>query len=319
MRKAARQALSVAAMALSLQLSGVSAQAFGTVDFLGQHSEHRRITLWALSDQGFGATTLSELVGRGGLTFGAVGAPDNPWRGLTGVKAAHCDGGDYFDAPAYPHSKADAQAQLTACRAWMFDHLDQAVTDAASLDASSANILPCRFDGRRQQSAKCDVLEDFGVALHASQDFYAHTNWVDAPAPEAVTIDNPPGMAQQAHAPWIDPRVRDTAIPDALISGCYDGFPEFLHCGTGGSKPRIAHRVLNKDTGMIDPVAKTVSVGTTRRGRIGGNFQQAVSAAIEDTLDKWTYLQSQILARYGERGPRLICLIRSDDPADCSP
>ncbi len=54
----------------------------------------------------------SEIAGKNG-TWGAVGAPDNPARGLSGVKAAHCDGGDYFASAGYPQSQVAAATELT--------------------------------------------------------------------------------------------------------------------------------------------------------------------------------------------------------------
>lgn len=287
--------------------------AFGTINSFGQHAEHERITRWALKSAGFGAQTLGQLAGAKGA-FGAVGAPDNPLRGLLDVKAAHCDGGDHLDTPGYAQSKADAQKRLEDCRAWMADHIRQAVSDAAQLSATSPDTLAlaCSFDGRRRGSAKCDVLEDLGIAFHASEDFYAHTNWVDHPAPGAITTDNPPGLGNTAPAPWLDLR-QPAPFPSGLISGCYDGFPEQFHCGG-----RVAHRNLNKDEGLIDVEHETIAHGETRRGAVDGNFERAVAAAVADTRDKWAFFTEQLAAAYGpDRGRQLVCLVRSDTPAGC--
>jgi len=313
-----RAALALALCSAALA-TGPSASAFGTINELGQHAEHERITRWGLAEAGLGPATLDQLAGATG-TFGAVGAPDKPGRGLADVKAAHCDGGDYLPTPGYGQGEAEARAHLEACRAWMFTNLDQAVDDAAGMIqiTPSSLALGCAFDGKRRGSAKCLVLEDLGLAFHVSQDFYAHTNWVDRPAPGAVGPDNPPGLGHAEPAPWIDPAHRDTAFPAGLISGCYDGFPEPLHCGAHGPNPRVAHRWLNKDEGVIDVAARTIAPGETTRGKVEGNFERAVTAAVADTRGKWAWFAAQLTARYGAaRGAEMLCLLRSDDAAGC--
>lgn len=292
--------------------------AFGTINWLGQHAEHERITRWALSDVNIGPATFDELAGAPG-SFGAVGAPDKPGRGLLDHKAAHCDGGDYLAVPGYPQTQVEAQARLEACRAWMFSNLEHAVQDAAGLAKSDpkSTALGCDFDGHRRGSAKCLVLEDLGLAFHTAQDFYAHTNWVDRPAPGPISVANPPGLDNSGPAAWIDPR-QSIPLPAGLISGCYDGFPERHHCGAGGPNPRVAHHALKKDDGVIDVGKRTVGQGETPRGRIEGNFQRAVAAAIADTRDKWAYFEERLVATYGKaRASELTCLVRSDQGSSC--
>jgi hypothetical protein len=201
---------------------------------------------------------------------------------------------------------------LEGCRTWSFHWLDAAVHAAAPLaqpDAANTS-LDCDFDGALY-SGKCAVLEYLGVALHAAQDFYSHSNWVDRPRSGAVGPGNPPGLGQEGRAPWFDPRL-DAPFPEGLISGCYDGFPETFHC-----RGRVKHDVLNKDTGPIGPEGAT-GPGSSSRGRINGNFERAVAAAIADTRDKWAYFQERVVATYGETdGARIICAVRSDTPMEC--
>ena len=308
--------------AIAAAIAPAPVAAFGTVEGLGQHAEHRRIALWALSGEGFDALTLREFAGAGGFSFGAIGAADNPSRGLSDFKPAHCDGGDYLDTPGYRQSEADARKDLEACRDWSFDQLARAVADMAPLtkDAAPPTEQPfhCRFDGKRAGSAKCLVLEDLGLALHAAQDFYSHTNWVDAAAPGAISPHNPPGLGHDGPAPWLDPELR-APFPAGLISGCYDGFPETYHCGYGSDQARVQHRDLNKDTGPIDPEAKTVGTGTTPRGAVDGNFRRAVLAAVADTHAKWLYFRRQVIATYGQdAGSLALCHLRKDDPTACA-
>jgi hypothetical protein len=294
-----KRAISVAVLAATV-IAAPQALAFGTVRIMGQDAEHERITRQGLAGLGFGGDSLSELAGKN-LTFGAVGAPDNPARGLMSDKAAHCDGGDFFDTPGYAQSSAAAETQLTACRSWIMAKIDDAVTDADGLVKSddklslgSTSILGgCAFNGIKGR-AKCNVLEDMGLVFHAAQDFYSHSNWVDAVRP-TPTIANPAGLNNGGPAPWLSPA--GAAFPAGLITGCYNGFPESLYCGG-----RIKHATLNKDT-----------AGTTR-----GDYAKAMDVAAQDTRAKWTYFESQLVARYGAaRGAKMACVIKSDSPGKC--
>jgi hypothetical protein len=307
----------------ALLLMAGPALGFGTIRGLGQNAEHERITRHALAcstawdGNCLEPKALTELAG-GNDNFGAVGIPD---RGdLIPENKAHCDSGDYLDIPGYPHSKADAEAALETCRAWMVSNLNEAVTDAGKLVDSSGHLrksqlsIPCVFIGRIKGGAKCNVIEDLGLLLHASQDFYAHSNWVDHPDPsQPVGVENPPGLGNTGRAPWIDLRTT-TAFPDGLITGCFENPPEKSHCnyGPGGSLHRVKHAVVNKDDGAIDPA---LGAGTTQRGAIDDNFARAVSAAIDDTKDKWATFRGRLEAAYGnDTGDRMACAIARDDP-----
>ena len=191
-----------------------------------------------------------------------------------------------------------------------------AVMPAGVVQAQEATLTPaCKFDDSADR-AKCMVLESFGRALHATQDFYSHTNWVDRPDTGAVDEDNPPGLDRQGPATWLSLRA-SAAFPAGLISGCYEGKPETIYCRYGLTN-RVKHDVLNKDTGPISDTAGATGPGTTDRGGINGNFQRAVSAASDDTLDKWKLLTERIQAAYqGARAQKIVCVIRSDNPAAC--
>ncbi len=302
--------------------------AFGTVRGLGQNAEHERITRHALGCALLGGDgnciqdkTLLELAG-GNDNFGAVGIPD---RGdLITKNKAHCDSGDYLDIPGYPHSRDAARQALEDCRTWMVEKLDAAVADAGELVDSHGGLrasqmaIPCLFVGQIKGRAKCNVIEDLGILLHASQDFYSHTNWVDTPdSSEAIGVENPPGLNWRGRAPWLDLR-RDRPFPDGLISGCFEKPPEKSHCnyGPGNGLHRVKHAVVNKDTGTIDPV---LGDGTTARGSHDGNFAHAISAAIDDTKDKWLTFRERLTATYGARtGALMVCAVTHDDPVeDC--
>jgi hypothetical protein len=306
--------------------SAQNAFAFGTVRGLGQNAEHERITRHALGCGLFDDAdciqkkTLKELAG-GDDNFGAIGIPD---RGeLVPVNKAHCDGGDYLDIPGYPRSAQEAQAALERCRAWMTEKLHEAVTDAADLVGNEGRLrasqweMPCLFVGQVKGHAKCNVIEDLGVLLHASQDFYSHTNWADvADSSQPIGVENPPGLGNTTRAPWLDLRRSDAPFPPGLLSGCFEKPPEKSHCNYGPGLHRVKHMVVNKDEGTIDPI---LGDGTTLRGRHDGNFARAVTAAIDDTQDKWLTFRQALAQAYGAKtGALMACAISHDEPMeDC--
>ncbi|MBP8247730.1 MAG: hypothetical protein KAX56_12750 [Phenylobacterium sp.] len=301
-----------------------AAQAFGTINGLGQNAEHEKITRLALRCGGslsdrdcFGPRTLDVLAGKRG-TFGMVGGPDSG--SLLLQSSAHCDNGDWLDVPGYPQTREKAQAALEACRDWMRTSIETAATRAGDVLDEAGALRPrqvggdCARFGGDQPSAKCKALEAFGATLHAAQDFYAHSNWVDRPNPGPTGPDNPPGLGHDGPAPWLDWRT-GAAFPAGLISDCFGGSPERLFCNYANTF-RAKHAFINKDTGSIDPVREHTGAGTSPRGMINGNFQRAVAAARDETRVKWATLKGLLVERYGaERGARIACVLRNDDPA----
>ena len=326
----------VRAVTVSLAICGVAmlapapVDAFGTINGAGQNGEHGRITRQALActpqsaaGDCFEDRTLDSLAGKAG-TFGAVGAPDRGRGMLTSF--AHCSGGDFLDVPGYPQSKAQARAALEECRTYMAENLAHAVTDAAGLldDRNAVRrretslAIDCTYAGSQHGRAKCNILAHLGRLMHASQDFYSHSNWVDQPdADRAIGVLNPPGLGQPGPAPWLDLRLAAPAFPDGLLSGCFDNI-SFLDENRGclygtGDAHRVRHADLNKDRGVIDEV---VGAGTTERGAVNDNFRRAVEAAIADSADKWATYRELLLVTYGtDRGTRMICALTRDDPA----
>ncbi|PLR23840.1 hypothetical protein SGCZBJ_14715 [Caulobacter zeae] len=141
---------------LALVAAPQAAQAFGTVRKLGQNAEHERITRRALEPVGFERLTLNQLAGTslmvGAGSFGAVGAPDRPFRGLISVTEAHCDDGDWFDGGDYAQGRDKANDALRACRALMHRNLDEALRRAGDLAAPDLSLgqtamgSSCKFD-----------------------------------------------------------------------------------------------------------------------------------------------------------------------------
>ena len=331
--------IALAVSAFLLVASSSASSAFGTLSAAGQDREHERITRNALEcglapghvQPCFEPDSMDELAGTSG-TFGAVGAPDNPVRGLITDPAAHCDDGDDFQDAAFPNYPGPSLVNaLDLCRQWMEDSIAEAVADARALiPVAGGNIasrelptyISCTFTGTKGR-AKCNVLEDFGATLHAAQDFYSHTNWTDAMPAGAIAPDNPPGLGNIGAAPWLDLSNPLGPLPAGLISGCFGLVPESIYCNDGDPGQagdlgaRVKHEWLNKDKGTIDPWPP--GAGTTVRGAADNNFENAVEAAVEDTIEKWQFLQDELDAYYGPvDGARMACTLASDDPvANC--
>jgi hypothetical protein len=291
-------------------------EAFGTTNSAGQKQEHAEITRLALKDAGFGVQTLWVLGGgrepgrsSGPEKYGAVGAADRFDRGLVLKSNAHCDNGDWLNRPGYPRDAAVARQTLETCRTWILDQMDLAIAAADDILDAQGRIRPdqappvqdCRFRGRAKAPARCRVLEHLGLALHASQDFYSHSNWTDV----ASATDRVPGLARIGPTPWL--QSRDTAFPTGLITGCFQFVPEGWFC-----RGRVRHEDLSKDKGDVGQPN-----GRTPRGA-DGNFGRAVSAAVDDSRGRWTALSAGIARRHSPQEAELIlCVIRADDPAGC--
>ncbi len=318
--------------------------AFGTITVPGwQNREHEKITRLSLScatPHGGGAVancfqagSIDQLAGSGGA-FGAVGAPDNPLRGLISSIEAHCDDGDYLNIPNYPQDQGTANQHLLDCLAYMKNHFDVAVQMAGRLVTTTnvinenelIGLLGCTFlGGSANGRGKCGVIEEFGLVLHASEDFYSHTNWADVadlhgtvlPGVLPGTPRNPDGLGNNAPTNFLQLNAGPiaTAVPNGLISGCFVSKPETRYCNEGSG--RTKHMDINKDGGQI--TVNAINGAVTPRGQIGANFNNAVTVAIADTRDKWAELQAAIGARYpGARGTTIICVLTNDDPvANC--
>lgn len=330
-----KRRFSALTVTLAIISSGFLLAGFGTIRGGGQNVEHGRITRNAVGCEAnapiqscFQSDTLNSLAGSPGH-FGAVGAPDRGRGVLTSF--AHCSGGDYWDVEGYPRSRTEAQATLAECREYMAENLSHAVEDAAQLLDGDGNIrssqipgfISCIYVGSEHGRAKCNILGHLGRIFHAGQDFYSHSNWVDTANPELpISVENPPGLGNRHRADWLDLRNNDPAFPAGLISGCFDN-ASFLGEQRGcryndGQSHRVRHLNLNKDTGPIDP---EIGIGSTERGALADNFERAVTAAIEDTADKWATFRERLIATYGpDSAEMMICAITHDDPTDeCSP
>lgn len=310
--------------------------AFGTYNspsILGQQAEHERITR-VLANNGFEPKTLDLLAGTSGK-LGAVGAPDDaldssliPGKGL-GPGEKHCDNGDYLDIAGYPQSRNNAAGQLSICFRYYEQLLDRAVSAAGRIvdekgvvNPTEAAAVSCSFPfdiNKSDKTAKCEVLNRLGRALHLSEDFWSHTNWPDIADPaKSISIQNPPGLGRSdVPAGLRYPGGGSAGVPDGLISGCDDSVPVL---GAIECKGRVTHSVLAKDNGYINPGSCAGASPTSKyaRGQISGpdgqqNFSLAVCGAMKQAQQTWTDLAGAIRSTYGsQRGDMIVSIMTGD-------
>ncbi|KXX74014.1 Opticin [Madurella mycetomatis] len=336
------------------------AVAFGTINepmILGQHNEHEMVTRLAFQCSSgqrsdgicFEPRSLDQLAGYhrdvmglpipGAGFNGAVGSPDTLDPIPEGPEA-HCDDADYLDIPGYPQTRAEATAKLQACVDHFRARFRQAWAAAAELLDERKRIRPgmvelansfgdCTFafpalQGNALGRAKCSTLEGFGRALHGIQDFYSHSNWADTADPsQPISESNPPGLAMNGTAPFLDMRATGPIPPDqiplTLTTGCF-ALPD-TSPGSGDCTGRITHHALSKDNGLIylDGTFGEVGPDSPRSEAVPSNFHQAVKAAIQSSRDAWDSFRDEIRYRYGAvSGNLMICALIRDDPIkDC--
>lgn len=110
----------------------------------------------------------------------------------------------------------------------------------------------------------------------------------------------------------MDLRDDNPVFPEGLITGCFHWMSAGgIFSADIGCEGRTTHAIINKDTGSINGINAGAGAGTSR-GKINGNFERSVLAAIDDTRDKWATLQEFIMARYPALGKKMICAITHD-------
>ena len=300
-RKAWRRAALSVGASLVLALAAIPAQAFTPFPVEQGASEHRRISEAALGCAAGPARSCWSVDALDRLEV-AIRRPDITW--ITLKEAAHCDGGDL---------PGEGAAALAACKAWMFDSLELAVKAADGLvDATGRPVgdaRGCAWRVLRPRTALCEVDFHLGRALHAAQDFYSHTNWVDAPVPASeVSLENPQGLGGAGPIPWL--ASDSSEPPPGLISGCFVFIPERFFC-----HGRTRHADLNKDH---RPSPKESGTAPPPRNAAGGNFPRAFEAAVGETDRFWKRFEARLVAAYGERrGRAMSCRLRGLPPSMC--
>jgi hypothetical protein len=362
--------LAVGAVGAAALMVPASAGAFGTINGLGQHAEHEKITkvLSCGADDPvascFQSGSMAMLAGSDG-TIGGVGLPDRVTE-IEGHPDNHCDDADYL--PGAPYQRTDAARALhaiDACVTLFGQHMNEAVDAAGGLaDNGKINVKqadatePCPWDLSRSigveigtPSAKCKVVDGFGRALHAAEDFWSHTNWGDKADPDEPTILpgtgggdapvynilNPPGLEHTDLVPFLRYPVPRDQLPTmdeelagtAPISGCDDSIDEVKNKGikfldkihdfgikkVDSCPDRVKHSTLNKDKGLIEWQTGKTSDPETSRGRIGDNFQRAVTGARKQVRAIWGDFVNAVNSQYGDaRGGLILQALTTDTP-----
>lgn len=347
-------------MVTALLLLAPTAAAFGTINTGGQQAEHERITRTALQcpdgvyhadGSCFEPISMLSFAGGNG-TFGAIGAPDG---GADALKSeAHCDDADYIDyakwglSGTYPQSREERNRKLRECydhmkELWdggikgageLLDDFGALIEKETKLADSEGRGVPCIYSGSLSGRAKCDAFEGLGRALHGLQDFYSHSNWIDAETTPTQSV--PPGLGQTELAPFLSmvngSGPTDANVPADFSTGCFNLFGHDTVEGAAACEKDgryVTHVVLNKDKGEIrvQPLAN-VSIASgatltgearTPRGNVSDNFERAVRGAVLESRRQWADFRTKILQAYGARqGALIVCALTRDQPQrDC--
>ncbi|MFJ7159849.1 HET-C-related protein [Streptomyces sp. NPDC101118] len=232
----------------------------------------------------------------------------------------HCDNADWFPDGAYPRTIEDRNTELTACATGALAQFEAAVAAADGLvdehgrvpESQTGLRTDCVWNGPDRR-AKCEVIRHLGLAWHAVEDFYAHSNWADVAGSGSLGITNPAGLERPEVAPFFafsryahmsDAAVRQDIVeraPDELTTGCYEDLDSAgveQDC-TG----RVSHADLAKDfRGMP-------------RTRADHNFDRAAVLAQEAIGRQWADFRDELRTAYpGGRGERMVCALVHDAP-----
>ena len=283
--------------------------------------------------------------------FGGVGAPDRFAEAvLSSSDRAHCDNSDAWfpttQGPfgSYPRTFDQRAAGLRSCLQLLQKYVGVAVDEAGKLvsadgrlDAPQSDLSDdCNVDydpdlnpGKTHDRgwAKCNALISFGRALHITEDFFSHSNWIDR-NPSSLDIKNPQGLHN-------DPRIVPAALGYPRTNEEIDSFIANTQVITGGYGSGLSNRVkhddyLNKDEGKgtIDWTTGQIPFGDKGHSvrsaagfdGVNDNFQRAAKAAAYAAASMWADYRAGIFARYGaDRGAKIWDALRENTPwTQCS-
>jgi len=278
--------------------------------------------------------------------FGGVGAPDRFAEAvLSSSDRAHCDNSDAWfptsQGPfgSYPRTFDQRAAGLRDCLRLLQKYVGVAVDEAGKLvspngqlDAPQSDLSEdCNVDydpdlnpGETHDRgwAKCNALIAFGRALHITEDFFSHSNWIDQ-NPSSLNIENPQGLHND---PSIVPNALGYPRSDAEI----DAFIAQTQVITGAYGSGLSNRVkhndyLNKDEGKGTINWTTGQIpfgdkGHSERSAAGfdganDNFQRAAKGAAYAAASMWADYRAGVFARYGaDRGAKIWNALRNNTP-----
>ena len=107
----------------------------------------------------------------------------------------------------------------------------------AVLSSSDRDLNPGKTHDRGW--AKCNALISFGRALHITEDFFSHSNWIDR-NPSSLDIKNPQGLHN-------DPRIVPGALGYPRTNEEIDAFIANTQVITGGYGSGLSNRVKHDD------------------------------------------------------------------------
>ena len=278
--------------------------------------------------------------------FGGVGAPDRFAEAvLSSSDRAHCDNSDAWfprsQGPfgSYPRTFDQRAAGLRACLQLLQKYVGVAVDEAGKLvsadgrlDAPQSDLSEdCNVDydpdlnpGKTHDRgwAKCNALISFGRALHITEDFFSHSNWVDQ-NPSSLDIKNPQGLRN-------DPRIVPAALGYPRTNEEIDAFIANTQVITGAYGSGLSDRVkhddyLNKDEGKgsIDWTTGQIPFGDKGHSvrsaagfdGVNDNFQRAAKGAAYAAASMWADYRAGVFARYGaDRGAKIWAALRKNTP-----
>ena len=296
--------------------------------------------------------TLRMVAGANGY-FGGVGAPDRFYESvISSSDRAHCDNADAWFASiawplnngVYPRSPLSRESALHECLMLLQTYVAKSVEQAGllvnadgTLNAGQTDLSDdCNVDydpdlapdeTHSTGAAKCNALISFGRALHITEDFFSHSNWVDQ-NPTTPGPKDPPGlengldhMPSALRYPQTSQQIDDFLAANQVITGAYPTPSGILPPPT-----RMYHNnFLNKDegdgkinwsTGEI-PKGDGGHSGRATAGVIDGqdNFQRAVRSAATAASLLWADFHTAILTTYGtDRGTKIWNAIRANTP-----
>jgi len=279
--------------------------------------------------------------------FGGVGAPDRFAEAIiSSSDRAHCDNADAWfptsQGPfgSYPRTFDQRASGLRDCLQLLQKYVGVAVDQAGKLVSSSGQLdapqsdlsEDCNVDydpdlnpnlTHARGWAKCNALISFGRALHITEDFYSHSNWIDL-NPDSLDVKNPQGLHNDIRTlpsalgyPRTDAAIDAFLAQTQVITGAY---------GSTALVGRITHdNYLNKDkgtgpinwtTGQIPHGDKGHSVRSAAGSDgVGDNFQRAAKGAAYAAASLWVDYRAGIFDRYGaDRGAKIWQALRANTP-----
>ncbi|HEY9792143.1 MAG TPA: HET-C-related protein [Candidatus Obscuribacterales bacterium] len=160
----------------------------------------------------------------------------------------------------------------------------------AYINREKNRALTLSAEADTDEQSRADALRHFGLMLHAVQDFYLHTNYIE------LELEDQHNKSDPYNLPLVD----WNRVPD----------------GYGGSKSGKQLAACMAVDGN-DPIDK--SAATTPGGRVvvaGGatQFTVAQELAVKETERQWKLFETLVRTRCAGRAPAVLAALRHADP-----